>query len=101
MLSTLIEILAKFSAFKNILELISKLNELIKGHRTEILVVLKVIIALLKKYGLIQGDILATADAFDHAINGAIPITMVEKISNSVKVGGAVIDAVPTQELPK
>lgn len=95
MLNSILAVVARFAFGQKILAVLDKANSLLTGGRSEILIGLVVVVNLLKYTGLLDAQ---QSDEISKYLIGALPITLIEKVSKIKKQADKII---PIKEAPK
>ena len=92
MLNRMVLFLAKRALGKKLLSLLARPSELARGHRTEILLSLELLIFVLKKFGLLDTpELSGLADQAQAVLLGAIPITLADKARDTQEAVNRII----------
>ena len=95
MLNSILAFAARFAFGQKILAVLDKVNGLLTGGRSEILIGMVVVVSVLKYSGLLDAT---QADEINKYLIGALPITLIEKVSKIKKQADKII---PIKEAPK
>lgn len=95
MIQKLILFVLRFKFGAAILDAVNGLHERVIGHRTEILVGLEAVLAILKHLNILGPDLAKDIDALSLAILGAIPVTVAEKVKKALEIADEVAPVKP------